>query len=143
MKYNVILLIASIFFNFYALFFVYAKANACECAKSDKISFIKGYITVSLVVDSILLYLFVRRHKTYKAIQGPIYSVLVPMAIVYTYVTYIYIAELESKKCTCIEPMYYQILYYVSLIMSILFSVGGIMVVVGFVSIWSLAKTRS
>ena len=132
---TVILLITFILFNLYSLFFVYAKANACECAQGAKLNVISSYIGLSLCIDFVLLYMFFSDFKRYNVVRTKMLSFLIPLTFVYVYVTYIYVEELKSKACQCVDPIYIHVLYYISLATSVLVSGWGIILLIGFLMV--------
>lgn len=114
----------------YLLFHVYKLNNDnCKCSENSKLDLIKYYLVFSILFSSIQLYFFTTNKKIYYKYKNKGLILLVPLSIVYAYITYLYTLDLKNSNCTCINSLYISILYFTSLFISFIFSFTGLIVV--------------
>lgn len=132
-NWNVVFLIAIILLNVYALFHVYRWNDhtiSCACAQDNKLKIIQYYLIFSIVACIVQLVLIFKYPGVYTKMVGLFYGALLILSGIYTYITYRYTLELVQKKCTCIEPLYLQIMYYISVVSTFLYSTTGAILVI-------------
>lgn len=130
--YNILVLL--LFFNIYVLVFSYKLTpKDCPCSRHIYLDIIKAYLII--VITHTLLYLYALYYNvtSFLNINKYLFYVLLPMNIGYTYITYKYIKYLLAKQCLCIKPVYLIIMYYVSLLTSVLFSLTGLLILISII----------
>lgn len=142
-KWNIVFLVAIILLNIYALFYVYKwndHSKPCECAQDNKLKIIQYYLIFSIVACLAQLVLIFKYPAIYARLSNMFYGALLVLSGIYTYITYTYTIELIKKKCTCIAPLYLQIMYYISVVSTFLYSTTGAILVIALVAYLATKK---
>ena len=137
-KWNIVFLISIIVLNIYALFYVYKwkDGDACVCAQDTKLHIIQYYLIFSILACiGQLIWIWKYAHMS-----ASFYGLLFLLSGIYTYITYVYTQELVQKKCTCIEPLYIKVMYYISILSTFLYSTAGFFLAIALVAYWALKR---
>ena len=141
---NLVLLVLAlgICLNLFVLFYVYKwnTGQTCSCAVDKKLGMIKAYLGTTICIDLFMLFLFITRYGTFQKYVRHVFMCIIPFSIAYTYLTYLYIQQLKAASCTCIAPFYMDLVYIVSLLTTIIFSVTGLFLVFGGILFYSMVK---
>lgn len=117
--------------NAYVLFFVYKwrrEESACDCGKSRKLEIIIGYLIISCMINIVHIFVLLKRYDLFVRYRYYYYILFIPTSIIYTYITYLYSLEVKRKNCLCVNT---DIVYYVSLLTTTLFSMTGMFLIFG------------
>ena len=122
----------SLVLNVYVLWYIFnLEKNVCECALSTSHVFIKYYLIVAITCNAALLYLYFADRKLYHNYEKAYLVCFIPGSIIYAYITYKYVIDLESRACDCSNAVQRGIMWIEALIISILYSFGGLWILIG------------
>jgi hypothetical protein len=134
-KWFIVLTTAMVLTNSYILYYIMRLERIeCACALTRSQKFIKYYLYGSITANTIvILSLLSKRLSKRHALYRNYMMIFIPATIIYTYITYHYVKFLREKGCNCSHAIQRYIMYAVSLIMSIVYSIGGIWIFFGVV----------
>lgn len=137
----VFFIIGILILNIYALFYIYKwNNNTCECAIDPKLKLIQYYLIFSICTCIFEVIVIFKYPKVYKKLRFILHGILLVLSILYTYISYLYTIQLQRKKCICIEPILIQIMYYISVLSTFLYSTMGIFLIIIGIAYWALKR---
>ena len=128
----VLLSTISVILNIYVLWYIFnLQKNSCECALSTSHQFIKWYLIISITCNAALLYLYYADRPSFIYYEKIYFICFIPASILYAYITYKYVIDLESRQCECSSAIQRGIMWFEALVISIIYSFGGLWILVG------------
>ncbi len=118
--------------NSYILYYILRLEKIeCACALTSSQKFIKYYLYSAIAANSLVILSLTTKLSNLDVFYRNYMMLFVPATILYTYITYHYVKALREKGCKCSHAIQRYIMYAMSLIMSIVYSVGGIWIFFG------------
>ena len=140
MTLDIFFILSILILDLYLLFHVYKLNNSeCECSHNSKLNIIKCYLIFSIICSLTQLYIYKINKKLFYKYKNVVLMILIPLSIIYAYITYLYTIELKNKNCNCVNTLYVTILYLVSLLISFISSFFGL-IVLGFFVLLALKR---
>lgn len=122
----------SLMINSYVLWYIFnLEKNNCNCSITAHSKFIKYYAYVSIACNVALLLLFFNDSQHYLRYETIYLAIFVPSSIIHAYVVYKYVKESEHEVCECTSQVERSLLYILAIFISIIYSFGGIFLVLG------------
>ena len=140
----VYLYIFAIIINMYVLYHLREnyKNKDCECARNTQSRYILAYTLTTLALASVLVVLYYSKRFAAFAKWERIWDIfIIPASIVYYYMSYKYIRDLQEKHCNCIPREQLIAFKYLTGIVATLFSISGVIFLLGIIGV-GLLYTR-
>lgn len=133
--------------NVYLLYQMYAMVdvNKCKCADDVRRTYIIWYLIFTLVYVSIMIYMYTSHRYAYFAkLDGLWVKAIIPLSVLYGYLSFSYIKSLKDNECNCINPLHQLYFKYVSTALGITFSVTGFVFLAGIMGFgwWVYKKNK-
>ena len=124
--------IMSLAINAYMLWYILnLERNNCKCSITSHSKFIKYYAIVSIVCNVSLFLLFLSDSRHYTRYETIYLMFFVPASIIHAYMVYKYVQEVDIESCECQSKLERWVLYLLSLVISTIYSFGGLVLFIG------------
>lgn len=144
----VVAIVITILRYYIYMWVVELEKQGCDCSVMWYRDFL-NYGTIILIISS-LIYLGIRigilkevLDKDFMKTFSPLFTIYSVFALFYLIILFLYTSKLKELECKCSESWVREFGYYYSIIMFIMYGIGIIFAIIGFLSIFMLINNSN